>query len=228
MRQLLPEPVDSVDPMDLYADVPVVDGRPSVRINMVASVDGATTIEGVSGGLSSPADRRVFHALRAMADVVVVAAGTLRADNYGPAKIPVAVVTRSCRLDWQAPFFTSPIARPVVVTVSDAPPDALAHAGEVADLVLAGEGDVDVRRAVAALGERGASRLLVEGGPSLNSQLARAGLVDELCLTVAPNLVGGMSRRVVGDLPLSPPTDLRIRSLCEEDGFLFYRFQPVR
>src|SRR3982751_3862143 len=101
MRQLFPEPVDPVDPADVYADMPSAEGRPAVRLNMISSVDGATVIDGVSGGLGGPADKSVFAVLRSLADVVLVAAGTVRAEHYGPSSVPVAVVTRTAGLDWQ-------------------------------------------------------------------------------------------------------------------------------
>ena len=95
MRQLLPELVDPVDPVDVYGDLPEARGRPAVRLNMIASVDGATTVGGVSGGLGGPADKRVFSVLRALADAVLVAAGTARAEAYGPSPVLIAVVSRS-------------------------------------------------------------------------------------------------------------------------------------
>jgi riboflavin biosynthesis pyrimidine reductase len=84
MRQLFPRFVDPIDPITLYADVPAVEGRPAVRLNMIASVDGAVSVDGTSGRLGGPADHRLFAVLRGSADVVLVAAGTLRAEHYGP------------------------------------------------------------------------------------------------------------------------------------------------
>ena len=95
MRQLFPEPVGSVEPLDVYRDLPVVESRPAVRLNMISSVDGSTALDGRSGGLGGPADRKVFAALRSLADVVLVAAGTVRAENYGPGSLPIAVVSGS-------------------------------------------------------------------------------------------------------------------------------------
>src|SRR5215210_6424427 len=86
VRQLFPERLDSVEALDVYRDLPIVEGRPALRLNMIGSVDGATSLNGRSGGLGGPADRRVFAALRSLADVVLVAAGTVRAESYGPAK----------------------------------------------------------------------------------------------------------------------------------------------
>jgi len=121
MRQLLPFPCDPVDPAAVYGDLPPAGTRPTVRLNMIASIDGATTVAGVSGGLGGPADHALFAVLRSQADVVLVAAGTVRAEHYGPSAVPVAVLSRSGRLDWDAPFFTAAITPPIVVTVAEAP-----------------------------------------------------------------------------------------------------------
>jgi riboflavin biosynthesis pyrimidine reductase len=195
---------------------------------MVASVDGATAVAGVSGSLGGPADKRVFDALRSLADLVLVAAGTWRAEHYGPSEVPVAVVTRSCELDWEAPFFTEPATRPVIVTIADAPAGSLERAALVADVIVAGEGDVDLTRALVALGERGASSVLAEGGPTLNGQLAAAGLLDEVCLTLSPKIVGGTSKRIATGPDLPTPSAMTLRSLCEADGLLFLRYRAAR
>ena len=121
MRQLFPLAAAEVDPAEVYADLPSAEGRPSLRLNMISSVDGATTLDGVSGGLGSLGDKRVFAVLRSLADVVLVAAGTVRAEHYGPSTAPIAVVTRSAGLDWQSGFFSEAKARPMVLTVDDAP-----------------------------------------------------------------------------------------------------------
>lgn len=244
MRQLLPAPLDDVDPRQVYGDLPEATGRPAVRLNMVSSVDGAVSVDGRSGGLGGPADRRIFHLLRSLADVVLVGAGTLRAEGYGPAvvaeaeqearrgrgqgSIPaIAVVSRSCRLDWGSPFFTAAVARPYVVTVADAPSEHLASAAEVAEVVIAGQDDVGLAQALAAIGATGARSVLAEGGPILNGQLAAAGLVDELCLTLSPRLVGGEARRILAGGDPGGGGHLVLRSACEEDGFLFLRFRPA-
>lgn len=243
MRQLLPEPADPVDPLRVYADPPVASGRPGVRLVMIASVDGAIAVEGTSGGLGGPADRRVYLTLRSLADIVLVAAGTVRAERYGPPSLPdglaaarrargqvpgprIAVVSRSLELDWGSPLFTEaqPDARPIVVTGADAPAAPRAAAERVADVIVAGSEGVDLPRALAALGRIGATSVLAEGGPSLNGALAAAGLIDEICLTISPVLAGGDAARILSGPPLAPPPALRLRSLCEEEGFLFARY----
>lgn len=243
MRQLFPVPVDPVDPVTVYGDVPRANGRPWVRLNMIASIDGATAVAGRSGGLGGPADRRLYFVLRSLADVVLVGAGTVRAEGYGPASLSsalqdarrqrgqapvpaIAVVSRSCRLDWQSALFTAATVRPMVVTVSDAPAEHRARAAEVADVVLAGKDDVDLTRALDAIAERGARAVLSEGGPSLGGQLASAGLLDELALTLSPRLVSGDAKRILTGSPLAGPVDVQLCSMCEEDGFLFLRFRP--
>ncbi len=240
MRQLHPEVIDDVDPVDVYGDLPR-----GVRLNMIASVDGATSVEGLSGALGGAPDRRVFAALRSLADVILVAAGTMRAEGYGPARLPetvqaarrergqapvppIAVVSRACALDWESPFFAdaAAAARPIVVTVADAPAANRAAAAAVAEVVVAGTGSVDLTAAVGALRERGLRSVLAEGGPSLNGQLAAAGLLDELCLTMSPKMVGGDSRRILTGPYLPQPVPMTLRSVCEDDGFLFLRYRP--
>jgi riboflavin biosynthesis pyrimidine reductase len=241
VRQLFPVAADPVDPSDVYGAAPRASGRPGVRLNMIASVDGATSVDGLSGALGGPGDRRVFLALRSVADVVLVAAGTMRAEGYGPAELPseicearqragqtpvpaIAVVSRTCNLDWQTPFFTAATARPMILTVADASEERRSRAAEVADVVIAGEHDVDLRRALDAIGERGARSVLAEGGPTLNAQLAGAGLLDELCLTLSPSIVGGAAKRIVTGPALDPRSSLKLRSVCEEEGYLFLRY----
>lgn len=241
---LFPEAIPTVDPRDVYADVPTRTDRPAVRLNMIVSVDGGTSWGGVSGALGGPADKALFPVLRSFADIVLVAAGTMRAENYGPAKLDddlrsarkargqtpvphIAVVSRTCRLDWDTPFFTDATERPLVITVSSAPADALAAAGRVADVVIAGADDVDLAMALRELGARSARHVLAEGGPTLNGALARARLLDELCVTLSPRLASGDAKRLIAGSTLDELEALTLRSICEQDGFLFLRYRPL-
>ena len=115
---------------------------------------------------------------------------------------------------------------PTVVTVAAAPPAARARAAEVAEVIVAGDRDVDLAAALAALGARGHRAVLAEGGPTLSGQLAAARLLDELCLSVSPRLVGGGARRILDGPPVAGPAALRLCSVCEQDEFLFLRYQP--
>jgi riboflavin biosynthesis pyrimidine reductase len=188
-----------------------------LRANMVASVDGAASLAGRSGGLSGAADRLVFGLLRGLADVVLVGAGTARAEGYGPARPaagpwwqelragrtavpPIAVVTRLLSLDLSVPLITGAPAdaRTIIITTAVAPADRRAAAAAAgADVLIAGDGTVDMRAAVAALAGLGHRRLLTEGGPRLLGELAGYGLLDELCLTLSPVLAGGAAGRIV-------------------------------
>jgi riboflavin biosynthesis pyrimidine reductase len=245
MRQVVPSHVDPVDAAAVYADLPEVEGRPAVRVNMIASVDGATAIGGVSGPLGGPPDRFVYRLLRSFADVVLVAAGTVRAEGYKPALLydeymdarrargqadrpRIAVVSRRLDLDWDAPLFTEAVERTIVITTIDAPADGVARARSCADVIQAGMGDVDLRAAVGALGGFDARHVLAEGGPSLNGALAAAGVVDELCLTISPLLGGGDAKRILAGPDLPAPIGLDLQSLLEEDGFLLARYRTRR
>jgi riboflavin biosynthesis pyrimidine reductase len=227
---------------DAYAyPAEVVDaGRPWLRANMVSSLDGAARLEGLSEGLSSPADKRIFGVLRALADVVLVGAQTVRAEGYHPAKARaefaadraargqgeapvIAVVTRSLDLDLSLPLFTSPLVPTVVLTAETAPADALAATRRVADVIVAGEESVDVGRAVAALAERGWTRQLTEGGPRLLGQLAEDDQLDEVCLTLAPLLAAGDAPRIAHGAK-SIAQRMELAGLLEEKGFLFARY----
>jgi riboflavin biosynthesis pyrimidine reductase len=232
VRRLLPEgpPAGPAErPWAVYEDQDRTGpgGRPWVLANMVSSADGSATLAGRSGGLSTPADRDLFHHLRGLADVVLVGASTVRAEGYGPARgehgPPIAVVTGTLALDWSSRFFTEARARPLVVTSAAAEPERLRQAGEVADVVLAGDHRVELDRAVAELGRRGHRVVLCEGGPSLLAEMAGAGVLDELCLTLVPLLAGGVSPRILTG-PLPDAVDLRLASVLEDEGVLFLRY----
>jgi riboflavin biosynthesis pyrimidine reductase len=242
VRQLLP-PVAAADLEDaglarVYADP---DG-PWLRGNMVASADGAVSVDGLSGGLSSPGDRRLFWVLRGLADAILVGAGTARAEGYRatrpndawpalglrdgrPAAPPLALVSRSLDLDPASPVFTGAPAdaKTIVITCAAAPASAQEALGRVADVIIAGDVAVNLKDAIAALHDRGLSRILCEGGPTLLAQLADAGQLDELCLTVSPVLAGPGAPRIMAGAPF-PAARLNLASVLEEDGTLFCRY----
>jgi 5-amino-6-(5-phosphoribosylamino)uracil reductase len=231
MRLLSPAAgADAVDLAELYAPPA---GR-HVRANFVVSADGATTVEGVSAGLSGPADHELFHVLRSLCDVVLVGATTARRENYGGARsydgrVPtVAVVSRSLDLDPSARLFTETTVRPWVLTVSSAPADRRAALAEVAQVLDAGEHSVEIPRALELLAAAGLERVLCEGGPHLLGDVVAAGVLDDLCLSVAPLLAGGAGDRLLAGLPLAPPVPLRVEHVLEDSGTLFLRLSTVR
>ena len=241
MRALLPGPTEDVDLREFYArDWLDVGG---VRMNFVASVDGAATAEGKSKGLQTPGDNRVFTALRDLADVVLAGAGTVRIEGYRPIPmsatraerraryglppvLPTAVISRSLRLDPDAPLFTAAPdgGRTIVITTAAADPGTRRALEQVADVAVCGQDDVDLAAARRALEERGHRRVLSEGGPTLFAEMAAAGVVDELCLSVTPMLAGPGARRIVAGELWQQPRQLRLTGLLEEDGALFARY----
>lgn len=219
----------------------VSQGRPWLRANMVAGLDGAARLDGLSEGLSSEADKRIFGVLRALSDVVLVGAQTVRAEGYRPARAradfaaarsaagqapapAIAVVSRSLELDLTAPLFTEPLVRTVVITTEDSPADARRAVAEHADVVVAGRGSVDLAQAQAALTARGWTRQLTEGGPRLLAQLTADGLLDELCLSLAPLLSGGDAPRILQGVQMADAQQMGLVSLLEQKGFLFARY----
>lgn len=229
---------------------------------MISSIDGAVAVAGRSGGLGGPGDRRLFHVLRCLADVVMVGAGTFKTEHYGVPKLPpelqqlrraagkpplptIAVVTQSCSLDWGSELFVAPGPRPIVVAPGTTDVGALGQAKEVADVLTTGAGSVDLVSAVRALADHGLRHVLCEGGPTLNTSLAAAGLVDEVCLTLSPQLAGCVGGVLLGgwlgsggvwlsrterdghrrfrSQPLAQLVRLEIRHVLEEDGYLFLR-----
>lgn len=214
--------------------------RSFIRCNMISTLDGAVTINGRSEMIGGPADHRVFQVLRSLADVILVGAGTVRAEGYGPARLsedfqrqrkqrgqasvpPIAVVTSSGNLDWSAPFFTEAEARPIVFMSAEHEGGARERGGEVADVVEVGGTSVDVSVVVEHLHREGFQSVLLEGGPGLNAEVVHADLLDEVCLTLAPRLVAGNGPRVLAGPELQSPLNLEVVHLLEEDGFLFYR-----
>ncbi len=237
-----PGPAVDVDLAVAAEARPTIDGRPWVFTNMIASADGGTAIDGLSGGLGGPGDQAVFRALRAAADAILVGAATVREESYRAPRMPeevgrrrrqagrspdprLAIVTRSLDLDPTLPLFDDPPEPPIVITVADAPADRRATLEPLADLLEAGTGDVDLRRAVELLAERGIGTVLAEGGPSLNGQLIHAGLVDEWNLSLSPRLLAGDSRRAaVGPVPDGPPPAMTLARVWTDDDFLFCRW----
>jgi riboflavin-specific deaminase-like protein len=236
LRRLFPEPGE-IAPEEAVAGLA---GRETLVLNMVASVDGRAALDGRSAPLSAPADRAVFHLLRAQADAVLVGAGTLRDERYGRltksdelrarreaaglAAEPLAVVlTRSRDLPWDIPLFQDPAARVAIYT--DAPggewPSVVAQVSE--------HSLTDPAEVLAHLrAHYGVRCVLGEGGPRLNAQLLAAGVVDELFLTLSPLLAGGEHPLtiVAGELPSA--RRLELRQVVEAESALLLRYGVTR
>jgi riboflavin biosynthesis pyrimidine reductase len=229
VRRLRPDSDADVDLAAAYA----IEGARHVRANFVSSLDGAVTLSGKSAGLSSEADRTLFHLLRRLTDVVLVGAGTARTENYGGAKPvdghapPIAVVSRSLDLDASSRLFTDTTVPAIVVTCAASPDAERRRLSEVADVVVAGDSDVDLRRALDALAERGLRHVLCEGGPHLLGSLAAAGALDELCLTLSPLIAGGTAGRIVAGYLPEVVEPMHLRHVLEDDGHLFLRYSTA-
>jgi riboflavin biosynthesis pyrimidine reductase len=236
VRRLLPDPSPDLDDDGLVEAYRLPAGR-SLRVDFVASLDGSVTVEGRSGGLGSPGDKRVFRTLRALADVVLVGHGTAAAEGYRPvdtdphvaglrtalgrpASVPIAVVSRRASLE---PGDRLAVPSTILVTCAAAGTGrraALADAGVT--VLVCGDDDVDLPAALDALADRGLAQVLCEGGPALLSAALTAGVVDELDLSIAPALVGSPDRLLAG--VLRDVVRPRLLQVLEEDGVLFTRY----
>ncbi len=242
MEQTFPTPVDDVDPVRQFgSDVRRrVGDRPWVLTNMISSIDGATDIDGVSGGLGGSGDKAVFSAIRGVADVILVASGTVIAENYrepqtppsiraqrmarGQAPLPrIAIFSGSLSIDLDHRVFESETP-PIVITHANSPIDRRAALAEVCDVMVAGETVVDIHDALHQLALDGAAVALLEGGPTLNGAFADEDLIDEWCQSVAPLLVSGSSARVAHSKNTLRPRAFRLDRTLHDDGFLFHRY----
>lgn len=219
VSRLLPGPQQQVSLLEAY-DVarPRPTGRPWIGLCMVASLDGSTVVGGQAAGssraLSDPVDQQLLLTLRSLADVVLVGASTVRREGYGPPKSPelrIAVVSRSAHFDFDQPLWTS--GRALLLLPEDAVEVPVPS-------IRAGRGTLDIAAAVAQLD---ADFVQAEGGPSLNGLLAGTDLIDELNLSISPQIVGGDGPRVTTNAP--PVTHgMRLAHVLEHENFLFTRY----
>jgi riboflavin-specific deaminase-like protein len=211
--------------------------RPYLGINMVSSLDGKATLDWRTKGLSTEIDRRLFHHLRTQADAVMVGAGTAREERYGrvtkngelsakrvaegrAAEAVAVVVSGRLDLPRDLPLLNEPEQAVLIATGSEAELPGLGVQVEYARV-----GD-DLPRLMADLHERGVRSVLCEGGPTLNSFLFAAGIVDELFLTLNPKLLGGAAAlTIVAGRELVEPVELDLVSVAEAEGELYTRWR---
>lgn len=245
MRQLIPETHYAPEPelTALYAYPG--HARRWLRANMVASADGLAQADGASRGLSGPADLRVLRTLRGLADVVLVGAATVRTQGYRrpavareefaaaraaagqPPAPAIAVVSASLMIDFDSPLYTEAVTPTLTVTCADAPPERLERAHAAGEVLIAGQRRVDLAEAVDRVAGTGRGRMLCEGGPTLLAAVAAAGRLDELCLTVSPQLRAGTGLRILEGPEFAEPVALTLHTLLAEEGFLFARYLVV-
>ena len=216
----------------LYADAP--DG---VRANMIFSADGAAAFGGRAGPLSCPVDQQLLKILRRFADVVLVGAGTARAENYGPVRLtealtqvhgaappPIAVISRTGVLP--ARLFSNPDQPPILVTCAQAAAQHELSSDDRCRVLVAGEDSVDVTHALALLRAGGMRRVLCEGGPTLLDELVEADAVAEICVTLAPKLAASqpVGQRLAPSRLVAPVT-MRLAHALVHDDYLFLRYR---
>jgi riboflavin biosynthesis pyrimidine reductase len=242
MHRLWPDP--RPEPLDEPALVAMYEtdrSRPWLRVNFVTSLDGAVSREGYSEGLSGPADKLVFGLLRMLSDAVLVGAGTVRHERYGPVRMSperrawrlahrlaehptLVVVSRRLDLDPTQTAFSEAPVRPIVLTDATAPQPRRDELAGVAEVVTCGTDGVDFKAGLALLRERGLHRVLSEGGPQVLGALAADDLLDELCLTLSPMLVGPGPGRITAG-PASPDArEMALRHVLAADDMLLLRY----
>lgn len=226
---------------ELYA-YPTNPDHPWIRANFITSIDGAVTIDGLSGGLGTPADQRVYHLQRSLCDVVLVGRGTVLAENYGPVSFtadvrehriangltpvpPVAVVTGSADLPVDHRLFTPGEAAPIILTGRRADQRRVEHLEAAGARVLRLPDDsvrpADIR---ATLADLHLLRVLCEGGPSLIGSLLEADLIDDFCLTTSPILCAGDAGRAAVSPRSAAHRARRVTLLTDDDGTVLTRW----
>ncbi len=240
MQRCYPDHLDSPDDDALataYAWPRQVSDRPIVRANMVASIDAGIAVDGKSAPLGSAADQRLFAVLRDLSDVLLVGAGTIRAEGYGGIRLdadrlarrhrwglgapPGVAVVSGRGLDADLGIFTHNEVPPIVITTTAG---AQRMAGFPATVIDAGARTVDLALAISALADLGFHRVLCEGGPGLLGRLIAADLLDELCMTTAPMTLGAGPATLLGVVQLPRPVSWRLETLHLEGGHLFSRY----
>jgi riboflavin-specific deaminase-like protein len=217
LRRLVPDcaettVADAVDSLNLVERA--LPDRPYVITNFALTLDVHATIAGRSGPIGSDADTAMLVGLRTRVDAVMIGAGTMRAERYGrvvgdPGKrqrrerqgLPhdplVVIVSGRLELPWDAPLFTEGQGRVLIATSSD---EDLPETKTSVRVVRHPDG-VDLAALLAYLREeRGVRALLCEGGPRLHGQLVAESLVDELFVTHAPKLGGGVGPGLIAEL----------------------------
>lgn len=236
--RLWPDAAEQLSDDDLIASI----DHAGVRFNFISSIDGAATRDGLSGGLGGPADQRLFELLRRVADVVVVGAGTVRAEGYGPLRVSeasqrwrvdhgrtphpiLAIVTGRLGLDPGSEIFTAAPVRPIIFTTENARnAEGIESFADVADVVVEGRERVRPETIVAHLtSKRSLHRILCEGGPSLFGDFIGGEQVDELCVTLSPALEAGQARRIARS-DAAHPQDMSLATVLRSGDTLLLRY----
>ena len=246
VQKLFPPPFEEADLDEIYRSERQRSGnRPWLMVNMISTIDGVTEIDGVSGPLGSAGDKDVFGVIRTLPDIILVGSKTATAEGYNPPSTSVSTKARrltsgawpvariavvSARLDFDLtlPMFTRQAQRPLVLTTINADPDKLERVNQCADLVQCGVDTVDLGEALIQMGDLGATTVLSEGGPTLNGLLLEAELVDEVFISLAPLMGGGIATGIAKAVESPGVQELKLRHILTEDEYLFLRYARTR
>lgn len=239
MRQLMPAELKLTDLGAHLGDDrhPERADRPWIMANMVTSVDGAIAIDDRSGGLGGEPDRLMFSAIRSLPDVILVGAGTARTERYrrppvgesshhrlarGQTPAPrLAIVTNSGVFPDDQPFLSG-AGEPPIVFHSEG--SQLNKQHPELEWCAAGDQQVDLGLVIRELHDRGARSVLCEGGPTLLGNLHEADLIDELFITISPQLVGGVNQSLLGSSQ-SVTRNVELHRLITDEGVLFCTYR---
>jgi riboflavin biosynthesis pyrimidine reductase len=225
---------------DLVAALGMRAGGGRVVADMVATVDGRAAVQGRSVALGHPADRALLRELRAEADVVLVGAGTLKAERYAsllddearerrvaegrPPHPVVATVSRRLGLPVdEAPLFGEAGVPIVAFAEAGAPAFERAVAADL-EIVRMPGARVAMRDVVDALRARGLRGVLCEGGPGLLRRMVAEGCVDDLLVTVAPLLAAGDAPSILEGEVLDDVARLTLREVHRADDHAFLHY----
>lgn len=201
---------------------------PWLRANMIATLDGGIQYRGNTGALGYEGDWALMQHLRTLADVVIMGATTVREyATYPPAAPKLAIASRSLRLDFDGPLFAEAPAPPIIITSGAAPAERLRQAERHAEVMVCGAESADLGQALRQLAERGYTRQLCEGGPVVLAEIAAAGWLHELCLTLSPVITAGDAARILD----GPVIDLQRMELChalQDDNYLYLRYRKAQ
>lgn len=241
INEILPAHAPARSDDDLLAMYAYPSQRPWVRFNFITGLDGSATHQGVSAPLGNEGDRRLFGLIRRLCDVILVGAGTVRAEGYAGPLVgeedsgwrsarglsghpAIAIISGSLGVDPDSDLFRLAPVRPVIFTTTAADPDRARSLSVVADVVVAGETNIEPARCVAWLQDHGLGRILCEGGPSVFGSFIAEDSVDELCLSLSPLLTGGEGTRISAGVDNAVLRRLTLASLLESDSALYGRW----
>ena len=244
MRRLLPEPAEDITTAQLMDELRPWESahpeRPHVYMNFALTLDGHTTIDGVSREIGSPRDTELLVCLRTRADAVMIGGGTMRAERYGRVMVDplkrakreelglaaeplMVIVSGRMDLPWDALLFEEGVGRVVIFTASDEEPPPTKTPVEV----VRHENRVDLHRALEHLRkEHDVEALLCEGGAVLHGELLKADCVDEIFVAHAPKLAGGRGPGLTDGLdPAVRPLEVLWLAWEPETDELFARYR---